>query len=131
MAKSKLVMNLGQFSSSHKKALLAALRDIAPIIKTEILKNTDKEPGGHLHDTGKMRESLEVRPVSGSNPRIEVHTVDYGVYQDRGFTHYQSGRTIKNPWISPVIFGERNNILRGIALRIKKYFDTGGKSVKI
>lgn len=120
MATLKLVSRLPQFAKKNQAELRSAMRAVAPIIKREILKNTSSAKGGHLHKSGDMRRSLQVIPVSGANPRIEVKVIDYGVYQDQGFTHYQSGEFIKNPFITPVIKGQRNDIMRFIANRLKK-----------
>lgn len=124
MAKLKLTMNLRNVVAGNQQAMRAAMRAVAPQIKKEILKNTSSRPGGHLHDSGDMRRSLEVVPIGGKNPRIEVRANDYGIYQDQGFQHVNDG-FIHNPWITPVIRGQRNDIVRAIALRMKQYNTTG------
>lgn len=123
----KLTAEFQQFAHKNRTAVREALRKVAPIIYDEILANTSPVQGGHLNDSGRMREKTKVIAVGGANPRIEVHTTDYGIYQDQGFTHYLGGYLVKNPWISPVIRGQRNSIMKRIAQEVRAYMDTKTK----
>lgn len=126
----KLTANFPQFAQKNQRAVREALRKVAPTIRKLIVDNTSAAPGGHLHDTGYMRETVDVVPIGGANPRIEVHTTDYGIYQDQGFTHAYSGEFIHNPWITPVIKGMRNDILKFLSNQVRGYFDAQGRKRK-
>lgn len=115
----KLYSSFPQFARYNRQKLSGAMKDLAKIVHREIIANTSPAPGGHLHDTGDMRRATTVMGVGGTNPRIEVRTTDYGVYQDQGFTHYLSGEFIHNPWISPVIRSMRSDMLRFLSHRLK------------
>lgn len=125
MARGRFEMNLAGAVSKNRAAVNAAMKRMAPIIRQQILANTSPLRGGHLHKSGDMRNTLKVWSVGGRNPRIMVSTLDYGVHQDQGFTHYQSGEFIHNPWITPVIKGRRNDIVRGIAILTRRFLETG------
>ncbi len=106
-----LTVNLSGMVSKNRSAILAAMAKEPGVLRREILSHTSSTPGGHLHKTGHMRRSTEVRLVSGENARVEVKTADYGIYQHEGH----------NPWI---IFDKRALVSR-IAQRVRKFVETG------
>jgi HK97 gp10 family phage protein len=79
--------------------LARAMRAVVPMIQRDIKAITPV-------DTGRLKKSVTVRYVQGSNPRIEVKTVGYGVFVERG-----TSKMAAQPFVEPVLKGNANRWL--------------------
>ena len=96
-------------------------------------------------DTGNLKGSLTYSVLGDSPSAVETPAVqsdsvgrgpkdnaiigtnvEYGIYQEYGFTHWRSGNFIKNTFLRPALDNNRAKILREIGDFIKAATDAGG-----
>jgi len=74
----RIVKQLGGLTKKNRGHLNAEARNLQAQIKAS---------GDVPVDTGLLTRSVKVEFVGGKNPRMDVRTVDYGLYQHEGTSH--------------------------------------------
>ena len=120
MAREFLTRGRFQFDMNVKGAVKGAERGATKAMKI-VAKQIEQEISKRAAvDTGELRDSVKVTAVGGKKPRMEVRTVEHGLYVEFGTVNMEA-----QPFIRPVIQGQRNSILKRIAQIGRKELERG------
>lgn len=99
------------------KGMGEAFKKVTPVMEKEIKAITPV-------DKGDLQKSVTVRAITRTpNPRIEVKTLFYGLFVEKGTVNME-----KQPFIRPVMVGMRKSWEKAIAKEVKKVVNRREKS---